>query len=432
MEEKIEQGLLKFIKKATSPFHVVKESIHLLEEAGFERLDFRTGWELKEGGRYFAVPYDSTLFAFQIGSDLPEDFSLRIAAAHTDHPGFRIKPIAELEEHQYLKINTETYGGVILNTWLDRPLSIAGKVSLKSKEIFKPQARLIDIQKPVLTIPNLAIHINREVNKGVELNKQTDMQPLIAMMNESLNKEHFFLQFLAEQLQVNMEDILDFDLYVYNGEDGCVLGMKDDFISSPRLDNLTSVYALVKGITATERKDGINLIALYDNEEIGSRSKQGADSIISNILLEKIFYSMGKTHTELYEAIMRSLLVSVDVAHGFHPNNPAKSDPTNIAQLGNGIVIKIDSTQKYAFDTEAVAIIQQLCNANHVKYQKFVNRSDLTSGSTLGSIASAWLPMKTIDLGVPLLAMHSARELMGTRDQAELELFIKAFFQCEG
>ncbi len=429
MEQSAEK-LLQFIKNATSPFHVVKESISILENDGFKPLDFTKPWELTVGSSYYAAPYESTLFAFTIGSELCSEPTLRIAAAHTDHPGFRIKPIAEITEHNYLKVNTETYGGVILNTWLDRPLSIAGRVSLKSNDIFKPIIRLLDIKEPVLTIPNLAIHVNREVNKGVELNKQTDMLPILAMMNDSLNKDSYFISYLATQLQVDVSDILDFDLYVYNAEDGCVLGINQDFISAPRLDNLTSVYALLEAITTTKRNDGVNLIALFDNEEIGSRSKQGADSILTNILLEKIFFSLGMDRTTLYEIIMRSIFLSVDVAHGLHPNYPSKYDPINVAQLGDGIVLKIDSTQKYASDTEAIAIIIQLCLAHNIKYQKYVNRSDMTSGSTLGSIASAWMPMKTVDLGIPLLAMHSARELMGAADQGELNQLIQAFFKA--
>lgn len=422
------EALLQFIKNATSPFHVVNESIHLLDKAGFLPLDFTKPWELKEGSSYYATPYDSTLFAFTIGPNFKKDPSLRVAAAHTDHPGFRIKPVAEITEREYLKVNIETYGGVILNTWLDRPLSIAGKVSLKSDDIFHPTIRLVDFKDPILTIPNLAIHVNREVNKGIELNKQTDMLPLLGMMKDSLNKDTYFIDCLASFINVDAKDILDFDLYVYNAEDGCVLGMNHDFISAPRLDNLTSVYALLDSITTSKRKEGVNLIALYDHEEIGSKSKQGADSIITNMLMEKIFFSLGMNRTGMYETIMGGVLLSADVAHGFHPNFPGKYDPVNIAMLGAGIVLKIDSTQKYAFDTEAIAIVQQLCNANDIKYQKYVNRSDMTSGSTLGSITSAWLPMKTVDLGIPLLAMHSARELMGTADQLHLTNLMKAFF----
>ena len=425
----IAEELLRFIKQATSPYQVVEEGIKTLLTAGFEEIKLNEHWDLRKGGAYYINPYGTSLFAFTIGDDWQEGQNLRIAAAHTDHPGFRLKPNAEMTAGAYCRLNTEVYGGPILNTWLDRPLSIAGRVALKSKDPFHPEMRLIDMKKPLLTIPNLAIHINREVNKGVELNKQSDTIPVMATLKDSLNKNNFFIQYLAQNLQVDQADILDYDLYIYNAEEGSFIGMEEDFISCPRLDNLTSVWALLKGLAEGRRKTGINFIALYDNEEIGSRSKQGADSALLNMVLERIYESLGAdSRTGLYEAVSDGILLSVDVAHGVHPNRPEKYDPVNYTKLNGGVVIKIDSNQKYTFDTEAVAIVQQICELKGVPYQKFVNRSDMPGGMTLGPIISAWLPMKAVDLGVPLLGMHSSRELMGTRDQEHLEILIKNFF----
>lgn len=422
--------LLQFIKMATSPYQVVEEGIKILLTAGFEEIKLKDCWKLKKGGAYYIKPYGTSLFAFTVGEMWEEGQNLRIAAAHTDHPGFRIKPSAEMSAGAYYKLNTEVYGSPILNTWLDRPLSIAGRAALKGKDPFHPKLRLIDMRKPLLTIPNLAIHINRDVNKGVELNRQTDMIPVIATIKDSLNKNNFFVNYLAEQLEVDASDILDYDLYIYNAEEGALIGMEEDFISCPRLDNLTSVYALLKGITEGKRKEGINLIALYDNEEIGSRSKQGADSALLNMVLERIYDGLGTDkRTGVYEAVAEGILLSVDVAHGVHPNRPEKYDPVNYTKLNGGIVIKIDSNQKYTFDTEAVAIVQQICQQTGILYQKFVNRSDMPGGMTLGPIISSWLPMKTVDLGVPLLGMHSSRELMGIKDQEYLEKLIKNYFQ---
>lgn len=420
--------MIQFIQHATSPFHVVKKSISLLEAANFTRLDLSKPWKLEKGNGYFVCPYDSELFAFQIGENFDESDDFRIIAAHTDHPCLKIKPNPGMQESDYLKINTQIYGGPILNTWLDRPLSIAGKVTLKSNHVLKPEIRLLDVKDPILTIPNLAIHMNRDINNGTALNKQTDMIPLAAMVTETFNKDNFFINYIAKQLQVNAEDILDFDLYVYNTEEGQIIGMNQEFLSSPRLDNLTSVYAAVKGITSSTRKNGMNMIALFDNEEIGSRTKQGADSTLLSIILEKIYDGLELNHIRFYEAITRSLLVSTDVGHALHPNKPDKNDPTNLTMFNHGIIIKIDGNQKYAFDTEVVGILMQLCEANHIPYQKSVNRSDMPGGSTLGSIASSLLPIKTADIGVPLLAMHSARELMGIKDQTYLEQLIKAIF----
>jgi len=419
-----------FIKDSTSPYHAVLESKKILEKAGFAELDFRKSWDLEPGKCYYVIPYDTTLFAFTLGKEQSDAPIVRLATAHTDHPCFRVKPVADIKENNYLKINTETYGGPILNTWLDRPLSVAGQVCLKSNDIFHPRKVLFDAGKAIMTIPNLAIHLNREVNKGVELNKQKDTNPILGLWNEALNKDNYFLSYIAKQIGVEMDEILSFDLCVYNADQPDYIGIGDDFFSSPRLDNLTSVLACLKAIIESKNKKDIHMIALYDNEEIGSRSKQGADSYITNLLLEKIYEGLGLTKSALTNAMLDSMILSVDVSHGLHPNFKEKNDPTNITELGKGVVIKLDSNQKYAFDTEAIAILEQLCKANHVSYQKFVNRSDATSGSTLGSIISSWLPIKTVDIGVPLLAMHSAREIMGTSDQIELEKLLTAFFKA--
>ena len=334
-----------------------------------------------------------------------------------------------MKEHNYLKVNIETYGGPIINTWLDRPLSVAGKVCLKSDSVMTPRTVLFDAKDALLTIPNLAIHMNREVNKGVELNRQTDITPLIGMLNETLNEKKFFMEYLAKQLQVEISDILDFDLSIYNCEDSHIIGLNQEFFSSPRLDNLTSVVACLKGIINDQHERDIHVIALYDNEEVGSRTKQGANSSLTNILLEKIYAGIGHGRTSLYNAYLNSMILSVDVAHCLHPNYLGKNDPTSYCELGKGLVFKLDSTQKYAYDTEAIAILEQICQTHNAKYQKFVNRSDTTSGSTLGSLISSWIPIKTVDIGVPLLAMHSSRELMGCQDQIELEKTIEGFFK---
>lgn len=426
--QKTNQNLLEYIKNATSPFHVVLESAKLLKEAGFEELILTKKWDLKKEGKYYVQAYGTTLFAFKIGENLSETLNFRIAAAHTDHPCFKVKPSAEMSDNHYLKLNTDVYGGPIINTWLDRPLSLAGKVAIRSNDLFQPKIVYIDLKQPLLTIPNLAIHMNREVNKGVELNRQSDTIPVIGLMNESLNKDHFFMDYLAKHLNVEVKDILDFDLYIYNIEEGCMVGMNQEFISAPRLDNLTSCYALIESLIHGSRKNDVNFIALFDNEEIGSKTKQGADSNLLNVVLEKICDGLSYNHMQYCDAVLNSVLVSVDVAHAIHPNRSEKSDPTNKVKLNEGFVIKLNSNQKYATDTEAIAIVQQICDAKEIPYQKYVNRSDIAGGGTLGSITSSWLPMKTVDMGIPMLAMHSSRETMGSKDQAYLEAFVTSFF----
>lgn len=424
--------LLDYIEKATSPFHVIEESAAFLRENGFEELNMGSLWNLEKGGHYYTTLYGTTLYAFTLGKDLDlsGEPAFHIAAAHTDYPCLRVKPNPEMSDKNYLKINIEPYGGLIRNTWLDRPLSIAGKVALKSDSIFKPETRLVDFRRPVVTVPGLAIHMNREVNKGVEINPQTELLPLLATMEEGLNKDSFFMDFLAKELGVETSSILDFDLYIYNAEAGCKIGMKEDFISAPRLDNLTSCAACLNGIVNQSKEDQINVIALFDNEEIGSRTKQGADSVNTNVLLEKIYAALGKDSVSLYSAVMNSFMISIDVAHGYHPNYGGKNDPTNVTQLNEGVILKLNSNQRYATDTEAVASIQQLCESYDIPYQKFVNRSDVAGGGTLGSLTSSWLPMKTVDMGVGLLSMHSARELMGMKDQDSLNRLVTAFFQA--
>ncbi len=432
IENKTAKDLLHFIHYATSPFHVVKETCYRLQEDGFEELNFGQPWKLTPGNSYYTVPYGTTLFAFSVGMDFAEGNVIHMACAHTDHPCLRIKPKAEICDHDYLKLNVEVYGGAILNTWLDRPLSIAGKVTLKSGDIYHPITRLIDFGKPLLTIPNLAIHMNRDANKGAEPNKQTEMLPLIGMLREELEKDSFFLNLLAKECKADVTDILDFDLYIYNVEDGCLLGMNQDFISAPRLDNLTSCYACLTAITAASAmadiSDRLNVIALYDNEEVGSRTKQGADSILTNLLFEKIYNGLSYNSARLTDSLFHSMMLSLDVAHAYHPNYGQKSDPNLIVKCGQGPALKLNYNQRYATDTEAIGIIEQLCQANDVPYQKYVNRSDIAGGSTLGTITSSFLPMKTVDIGIGILAMHSARELMGTADQATLNALVHCFF----
>ena len=395
-------------------------------QRGFDELSLNEKWTLEKEGKYFINIYDSGLFAFTIGESF--EGMLKIAAAHTDHPCLYIKPNPEITVKGYEKVNTEVYGGAILNTWLDRPLSVSGKVTMKSSNLYQPKKKIIDFERPLFTIPNLAIHLNREINKGTELNKQTDMLPVCGMLDETINTNRFFIEYLAEESGVKTEDILDFELYVYNAEEGCVFGLNNDFISAPRLDNTTSIEACLSGIINTQPVSGINFIALFDNEEIGSRTKQGADSGLLSMVLEKIYLTLGMDRESYIDKILNGFLLSLDVAHGFHPNRPEKSDPTNINLLNHGIVIKRASSQSYATDSESIAIVEQICKAADIPYQKYAVRSDGTTGSTLGTIANKYLPMRSVDIGVPVLAMHSAREMMGIWDQAYLEKFVCRFF----
>ena len=461
--------LADFIKKAVSPYHTVEESRKLLEEAGYKALQLDGDWKIEQGGKYYVIPFKTSLFAFSIPvgciakssaakskeSTFKKKGSIHIAAAHTDFPCLHIKPVAELEQRGYLRVNTEIYGGPILNTWLDRPLSIAGRVLLKSDDIYAPREVIVDFKRPVLTIPNLAVHYNREVNDGVKLTKQNDMLPLLGMLNDKLNKNSYFVDMLAKEIKEKKENILDFDLIVYNAEDPAFIGLDREMLSSPRLDNITSCLALVEGLINSDMADessvarltgktaktgkaaynnnnGINLIALFDNEEIGSETKQGADSELLRLILRKIYKSSAglKNADEitLDTDLRNGFLLSVDVAHALHPAKGEKYDPINNMRMGDGVTLKLSANQRYTYDGVAVASLQQLCDKYGIKYKKFVNNSDMPGGGTLGPIISSHLPMYTVDIGVPILAMHSARELMGASDQDELVKLITAFF----
>lgn len=426
--------LLNRIGVSTCSFTTVKAVKRTLEEEGTCTLSLREPvWNLETGKTYLITQADSSLFAFTIGRDfVPEQAAepeqmLRMAAAHTDHPCLYIKSNPEIDTKGYGKLNVEVYGGAILNTWLDRALSVAGKVVIKSDHVFEPEVRILDMKRPLFTIPNLAIHLNREVNKGIELNRQTDLEPLAFVDGTEVEKD-FFLSLIAKELRVSVSEILDYELYLYNCDAGDVLGIQEDMISAPRLDNITSVEACLQGLLKQQRPKGMNLIALFDNEEIGSRTKQGADSELLYRILKKIYRSLGVEEETSETAIVNGFALSLDVAHGFHPNKPEKSDPTNANPLGKGVVIKRSSAQNYVTDSEAVATAMMIFENEGIPYQKFASRSDVSQGGTLGSLASKYLPMKMVDMGVPLLAMHSARELMAVADQVALEQFVTAFF----
>lgn len=423
--------LMELVEHAVSPFHAVDFVVENLKAEGFQELRIRDMWNLRKGGKYYVVHHGTTMIAFTIGSEFQAEDGFRIAASHTDFPCFRIKIHPEMTEERYEKLNVESYGGLMLNTWMDRPLSVAGRVAVKGKDVFHPDMRLVDLKKPVATIPNLAIHMNRDVNKGVELNKQTDTIPVIGMLPETVEKDgkkDFFLNYVAKELGVAKEEIINYDLNLYIAEKPSYVGMEDEFISAPRLDNMTSVHAVEKALLLGDRKAGINVGAFFDHEEIGSKTKQGAGSMLLNHVMEKIYLSLGYSELEYKSAMDSSMLLAVDVGHGYHPNQNKKHDPVNKGALNEGVSIKQAASQSYATDSEGIAIVTQICEAYDIPHAQFTNRSDATSGSTLGSIASAMLPVMTVDVGVPLVAMHSARELMGSEDQFSLVKLVKEYF----
>lgn len=419
---------MNFLDKSVSPYHAVEECKKQLEESGFEELRLEERWEIKAGGKYFVSPYPSMAIAITVGDLKAGETVLRIGMAHTDQPMMKIKPNAEMTQKKYMKLNAEKYGGLILNTWLDRPLGISGKVVLKSGQVFKPEVRFFDSKRPVLVIPNLAIHMNRDVNQGVALNPQTHMLPLFGLAGEEMD-EHYFTQYIAKELGVKAEDILDYDLFAYNYEKSQKVGVEEELLLAPRIDNLASVYALLEGIKCSDPKNNIHIAGFFDHEEVGSRSKQGADSSLLSMVIERIMEASHLDRQAFMQAIAGGFMLSVDGAHALHPNYAEKNDPTTMTLLGDGVVIKQSGTQRYLSDSEATGILMQLCEKNKIPFQKQINRSDVMGGQTLGPIANAYLPMMGEDLGICMLAMHSSMETASCADCEALVAFAKAYYQ---
>ena len=423
------KDLIEFIDESPSAYHVINNSVDLLLENKFEELNINEKWELKEGGKYFVKKSDSTILSFTIGKKLDLLNGFRIFGSHTDSPGFRIKPNPEMITNGVVRLNTEVYGGPILNTWFDRPLSIAGRLIIKSKKTFRPEVKIISIEDKILTIPNLAIHQNREVNNGVKIDRQNDTLPIISLINESFEKENYLLKFIASKSEINYEDILDFDLYLYATEKGDLVGINKELISAPKLDNLVSVYAGLIGMIENENIDNkINVFVGFDNEEIGSATKQGADSNYLINILERIIYGLGYTRNDFLTMLSSSFMLSADGAHAAHPAHMVKTDPTNCGKMNEGVSIKMSANQRYTSDAYSIGVIKQVIDNTDIKIQYFVNQSNEIGGSTIGPISSTHLDVEAIDLGIPMLAMHSVRELCGIKDVYYLKELAKEFF----
>lgn len=417
--------LLDFINKSKTAFQGAYEVKNILNQNGFSELKESDSWNLRQGDKHYIIKNDSAIIAFEIGCEEIEEYGFRLIGAHTDSPGFRIKPSAEMiVENNYIKLNTEVYGGPILSTWFDRPLSIAGRVTLKSDNIFKPETRLVDINKPVLIIPNLAIHMNRSVNDGYEFNRQKDVLPLLALCNEKFEKDNYLINLLAETLNVESENILDFDLFLYDFSEGSLVGLNEELISAGRLDDLWMVFAGVKALTESSKISSTKVLVALDNEEIGSLTSQGAKSSILENVLERIALGLNKNREEFKRALSNSVMISADLAHAIHPNYTEKCDPTNKPLLGRGPVIKISASGSYSTDSYAAGIFKGICEKAEVPYQVFVNRSDMKGGTTIGPITASKLNIPVVDMGAPLLSMHSIRELASINDN---EYTIKAF-----
>lgn len=421
---KCAREVLDFIEKSPSCFHAVANVKEMLQEQGFTEVKEAQKWELVPGEGYYVTRNDSALIAFRLPEKPARGFHM--TAAHSDSPTFKIKELPEMtvEEH-YVKLNTEKYGGMILSTWLDRALSVAGRVVVREgRELV---TKLVNVDKDLLVIPNVAIHMNREMNQGVAYNPQCDMLPLFADCSEG-KKKNVFMKRIAKAAGVKAEDILSHDLFLYPREKGRVLGENGEFLLSPRLDDLQCVFAESRAFCESRPEEYINVCAVFDNEEVGSGTKQGADSTFLEDTLYRIAEGLGLEKGDYLRMIAESFLISADNAHAVHPNHPEKADPTNRPYVNGGIVIKFHGSQKYATDAVSAAKLKGLCEEAHVPYQTYANRSDIAGGSTLGNISTAHVSVSSVDIGLPQLAMHSAVETAGAKDTFYAVEMMKKFF----
>lgn len=425
--------LIDFLSESPVNFLAVQAIARRLDEAGYKRFDATCALGgVSAGDKFYVTKNDSSIYAFHIGSQPMSEQGFHLIAAHCDSPTFRIKPCAEMTmEGGIVKLNTEVYGGPIMSTWFDRPLSLAGRVILRGKDALHPVTRLLHVKRPLLLIPNLAIHFNRQVNDGVKLSKQKDMLPILGIVSDQLERGNLLMGVITSELGVSASDILDFDVYLYDHTPACTVGVHDEFISSGRLDDLSMVHAGLEALLATSGSvpATTSVLAIFDNEETGSQTKQGAGSPFLSSMLQRIVLAQGGTQEDYYRAVEQAFMVSADNAHAWHPNYGEKYDPTNHPVLGGGPVVKFNAAQKYASDAVSAAVFSEICAKAGVPCQRFVNHSDVAGGSTLGNILASSLPLRGVDMGNPILAMHSARETGSVLDHLYC---IKAFTQFFG
>lgn len=424
--------LLSFLDASPVNFLAVKNLTEELQQHGYRRIDTTEALgTVKAGDKFFVTKNDSSIYAFQIGRKALAETGFHMICAHCDSPTFRIKPHAEIDcEGGIVKLNTEVYGGPIMSTWFDRPLTLAGRVIVKGKDVMTPTTLLLHVKRPLLQISNLAIHFNRQVNDGVKLSRQKDVLPILGIINDELEKGNLLMNIILEELNkqqtVAREDILDFDLYLADATPACTFGAHNELISSGRLDDLSMCFAGLEALLASQPTDTTQVLAIFDNEETGSQTKQGAGSPFLSYMLKRIALAQSGTEEAYYQAVERAFMISADNAHAWHPNYSEKYDPTNHPMLGGGPVIKFNAAQKYASDAYSASVFAGLCKKAGVPCQRFVNHSDVAGGSTLGNILASSIPLRGVDMGNAILAMHSCRETGSTADH---EFCVKVFTQ---
>jgi len=429
MSRQLAEELIDFMHHSPSTFHHVAKIQEELEQAGYAELSDKDKWALAPFGKYFVKKHDSSLIAFEVGSGDIAESGMRLLGAHTDSPTFKIKSKSEMvSDGTYLRLNTEMYGGALIYTWFDRPLSVAGKITVRSVDPFKPTTHLVNVKKPIMTIPSVAIHLKRDSNENFGVNKQKDSLPLLGLINSKMEKNGYLVKLVAEEAGVPVEDILGFDLALYDFERGSVIGMNEELILSKGLDDKWMTYAGLQGLLGSSPIEATKVLICMDNEEIGSLTSQGADSQFILNVLERIMIGLGKNREELHQAMAHSLMISADLAHAVHPNSPELHDPTNRPLLGKGPVLKIAAAGSYSTDATGMAIFKGICESNQIPYQTLHNRSDVRGGTTIGPITASLLTIPVIDMGAPLLGMHSIRETAAVEDHVHTVALFTKFF----
>lgn len=419
------EGLFRFIEKSPTPFHVIDNMKRELEEQGYKQLLEREEWKLEQGGKYYVIRNGSAMVAFRVPKGTFGGF--QIVASHSDAPCLKLKENPELwSEQAYVRLNVEKYGGMICSTWFDRPLSVAGRLLVKSEE--GVAVKLVQIDKDLLMLPSLAIHMNRDINTGYDYHAQKDMLPLYGMGTKG--EKESFMDRIAREADVKEEDILGSDLYVYNRMPGSVWGSEDEFISIGKLDDLECVYSSMTSFLSAEEYDRIPVHCVYDNEEVGSSTRQGAASTFLADTLERIQEALGGSVSDYRRLIAGSMMLSADNAHAVHPNYPEKACPSNRPLVNQGVVIKFSGNQRYTSDGVTAAVFRRICEKAGVPTQVFTNHSDIAGGSTLGNISALQVPVPCVDIGLPQLAMHSSYETAGVKDLEYMITAMKGFYEA--
>jgi len=419
------QKLLDYLYESPTPFHATANAANQLAAAGFTELCESNAWEIAPGGKYFLRKNSSCFAAFIMGTADITTRGIRAIAAHTDSPFFAIKPNPQMSEKGHIKLNTSPYGGIIMHTWFDRPLAIAGRVLLKTDNFLAPLEKLVNINKPLMVIPSLAIHLNRDVNSGYKINAQKDTLPFAAMVSEGLEKDDYLMNLLIAELGCKPDDILDFDLCLYEYQKGQFVGANEEFISSSRLDDLWMVHAGLDAILHATPSEYTKLLYCPDNEEIGSLTPHGAQSRFIKTLIERIV-----PRGTFGQVMANSFFISADLGHAANPNHPEKDDPTNPTILGGGAVLKYSANQKYATNGYTGSIFTALCQKANVPVQKYITRSDVVGGGTIGAIMGASLGVNVVDMGLGVLGMHAIRELGATIDNDYVLKVFRTFFDA--